>query len=373
MEDGKTVNRNISFGFSGDLCLSRAQENPSYLDQTYRFCYECNESVDLAITNLEFCIIPENLNAGRMALPENYASNLPAAGFDVYCLANNHIKDYGEQVMLATQDYLENQGQKTVGVGNNLQEAIKPLYLEKNGFKIAIINVCDATHSAAKRNTAGIAPLKKKLLFQTVKQTKTTADIVIVCIHADLEFTNSPAPWRVKLSRKVAEAGADILVQHHPHTLQGIEYWNGSLIAYSLGNFVFPINGNSYMEGREGFVTEGGYLKIFITDNEKRLEISHEFIPILIGDNNRSEIAASLESDKIKLKVKSYSDVLNDKFSLREQYWKKCRKEMRGFVMDLYYRLAKRKIKDSWHFFWSHMFTQAHLNWIRGFFTLGKY
>ncbi|MDA3798502.1 MAG: CapA family protein [Kiritimatiellae bacterium] len=368
------MNRKITFGFTGDFCLSRAHETPGYLEKTYDFCRSCNESVDLAFTNFEFCITPPGLKVDSMALPSDFAGGLYAAEFDIYCLANNHIKDYGDDVMVFTKNFLEQQGQYTVGAGRNLEEATLPLYLEKNGFKIAIINVCDATHYAAENNTAGIAPLKKKTLVQAVSQANEKADIVIVCIHADLEFTNSPAPWRVKLSRQIADMGANIIIQHHPHTLQGIEYWGNTLIAYSLGNFVFPLKKNSYAKNRDGYVNQGAYLEVFLEEQADGFyKIIHSVKPTVIGSEDNPLVASGNTNTKIIQNIDNYCDILNNSRALKDQYFQLCRNQMKSFLMGIYYRVAKKEFKAAFFYIHHHLKTKAHTAWIKGFFTFGCY
>lgn len=368
------MSKKITIGFTGDFCLSRAHETPGYLEKTYEFCKICNESVDLAITNLEFCITSPGLKVDRMALPADSAGGLPIAGFDVYCLANNHIKDYGNENMVFTKNFLEQQGQYTVGAGNDIEEATRPLYIEKNDFKIAIINVCDATHYSAGKSTAGIAPLKKKVLARSVVQAQKKADIVIVCIHADLEFTNSPAPWRVKLSRQIADMGADIIVQHHPHTLQGIEYWGDTLIAYSLGNFVFPLKNNSYARNRDGYVNQGAYLEVFLEERADGLyKINHSVKPTVIGSEDIPLVAFGNTNTKIIQNIDNYCDILNKSRALKAQYFQLCRNQMKFFLMGIYYRAAKKEFKATFFYIHHHLKTKAHTTWIKGFFTFGCY
>ena len=117
-------------------------------------------------------------------------------------------------------------------------------------MRIAVINVTDASHYAARRNKPGLFALSRRRLKRTLRSVRRSVDLTIVCIHSDLEFTNYPAPWKVALSRWLVRRGADLVIHHHPHTLQGIEEFRGALIAYSLGNLVFPIHGGEYMDGR---------------------------------------------------------------------------------------------------------------------------
>lgn len=106
-------------------------------------------------------------------------------------------------------------------------------------------------HFAA-AGSPGIAPLHPGFLLRQTREAAKQAKLIIVSLHADLEFTPYLSPRRIRLSRQLIEAGAHMVIQHHPHVFQGIETHKNGLIAYSLGNFVFSVNGNPYQENRPG-------------------------------------------------------------------------------------------------------------------------
>ena len=370
------MDKKLTIGFVGDFCLAQAHKRTvSYLSDAFGLSKKLNDTVDLAIANLEFCISPpDTKEVSGMALPEKYIENISSAGFDIFCLSNNHIGDFGGDILLSSKSFLEDRGHFTVGVGENLDKATHPLYIEKEGFKIAIINVCDETRYFADKKTAGITPLAKPIIKEMLRQAKNNADVVIICIHSDLEFTNSPAPWRVALSREIAELGPDMIIHHHPHTLQGIEYWNDVLIAYSLGNYIFPINDGDYMQNREGFVNEGIYLKVDLVDKQDGTrEISHSITPTLIDDENVTSLAMGEKKKEIIVKMQEYSDTLKDASKLRRAYFRLCRINMHSTLMGVYYRIARKEYKVAWRYFKHHFSTNFHTRWIKGFFTLGQY
>ena len=366
----------LKLGFVGDLCLAGAEhESEDYLKNAYALSKRLNESVDLAIANLEFNISPPNITElRRMSLPAKSAENIGSAGFDVFCMSNNHMLDFGSETLLHSKQFLEDRGMQTVGAGKNLEVASCPLFIEKNGFKLAILNVSDATLYAAKNNLCGIAPLKKPLLKKAVTEAKQKADIIIVCIHSDLEFTNSPALWRVSLCRELAELGPDMIIQHHPHTLQGIEYWQNTLIAYSLGNFIFPIHRSEYMSNRTGHVEESIYLVVDISEDvDGQRKISHDIIALTINKVGVTEIASPDNQQNIKQKVQKYSAKLKDHDFLQRTYFDLCKQNMKQTLLGIYYRIARRELGEAWNYLTLHFSTNAHTNWIRGFFTLGRF
>ncbi len=367
--------KEIKLGFVGDFCLHQIKNHSDDKRmRTLDFCRSLNQQVDVAIANHEFVITPDHVEAGWMAVTSEQAKDIAEAGFDAFCLSNNHIGDYGEEGILYTIDYLEKRGHKTVGAGANLADAIRPVYFEKNGFKIGIVNFCDATLYQAKNDKAGLAPLSKSLINKAVLEAKKNAELVIVALHADIEFTNYPAPWRVSLCRSLAKLKPDLIIQHHPHALQGIEYIGNTLIAYSLGNFVIPVHGVAYGENRPGKVDETVYMTVTVSDDEKgNRKIDYALKPIAIDEENMPYIPDAEKSEMILRDVDKYSDALKDHSVLRRNFFALCHQEMMTLITDTYYRTGKRGIVEGYKFFAKHFKTKSHTNWMRGFFTFGKY
>ena len=96
------TDKKITLGFVGDFCLARAHNRPDrYIDNAYRISKILNEKVDLAVANFEFCIsLPGVIENSGMFLPASFAEGIADAGFAVFCLANNHIGDFGEETLL---------------------------------------------------------------------------------------------------------------------------------------------------------------------------------------------------------------------------------------------------------------------------------
>jgi len=163
-----------------------------------------------------------------------------AGGFDVALLANNHTGDLDEAPVLQTIDILEKNGIKTVGAGKNLDAAAKALFLEKNGFKIGIINVGEHEFGTAGKNKAGCAPLEPLDNIKIIKDSASKADITLIVIHGGNERNPIPSPRMTRTYRAFAEAGATAVINIHTHCPQGIELWNGVPIIYCPGNFFFP-------------------------------------------------------------------------------------------------------------------------------------
>ena len=366
----------ITLCFVGDYCL--AGYTPDKANQQSPTCAKCQaavESADLAIANLESCLVDEDSSCGRfMAGPESRCKPVAGSGFDVFTLANNHIMDCDEQGLEFTRRYLDTNGIATVGTADTSAEVNVPLIMNCDDKRIAIFAVTDASHYKARRNKAGVAPLQPNRLRKAVRGVRADVDLVIVCVHSDLEFTNYPAPWKVRLSKRLVEDGANLVVHHHPHTLQGIETYNGSLIAYSLGNFVFPVHGRKYMANKDGNVDES---IILLADlhfaDDGRASVAHRLLPVVIGKDNLTKVAEGARAESIVKKMSGYSEALGDVEYLRRHHFDMCRKEVRRFTRGTYYAVRKGGIKEAFDYLRVHFFTSMHRNWMRGFLTFGYF
>lgn len=116
------------------------------------------------------------------------AKALKFAEFDVACLANNHILDHGDSAILDTIKYCNNENIKTVGAGNNLQNASKTLYVNVKEKIIAFINFTEHEHSIAEEYRAGANPLDPILNYYQIIEAKKNANIIIIVIHGGVSF-----------------------------------------------------------------------------------------------------------------------------------------------------------------------------------------
>ncbi|MFN3422677.1 MAG: CapA family protein, partial [Armatimonadota bacterium] len=205
---------------------------------------------DIAFANLESPITPN----GQLVHPRNrmvfsakpYAvKGLVYAGFDVLSVANNHATDFGIQSLYDTVDILRRNGIVPCGGGRTYEEAHQPALLEVRGIKVAFLAYNEVPGSVkAKPNKGGVAWAEIPIARKDVRKAKKIADVVIVSMHMGKEYVDFPQGFYrngfvMEFAHAVIDAGADIVLGHHPHTPQGIGFYKGKLIAYSLGNFVF--------------------------------------------------------------------------------------------------------------------------------------
>lgn len=177
--------------------------------------------------------------------------------FEVACLGNNHVFDYGLEGFKETLDVLRRSGVRTVGAGMTFAEAVAPLTMTIRGTRITIVNFSEGEDLTASTGGPGVCGWEIERLAERIRRAKKRGDFVIAIGHAGLEYIPFPPPYVVAAFRALSEAGADCVIGHHPHVPQGLERRNGRLIAYSLGNFVFWQPGDLYYRRTGFFLTMG--------------------------------------------------------------------------------------------------------------------
>ncbi len=238
----------ISILFAGDFCPINRSERLILSGREPEIFGDLHEQLrgnDLSVLNLECPLTTQNTPIAKSG-PNLKAHPLAvravtAGGFDVACLANNHIADQGSGPVLNTIDLLRAGGIRTVGAGESIHEAQKPLRLTLKGKRIVLLAFAENEFTCADERTAGAWPLEVPTNIDQIRKASRSADIVIVMVHGGNEFNPVPSPRMVKTYRAFAEAGASAVVAGHPHVPQGYEVHNGVPIIYSLGNFVFDL------------------------------------------------------------------------------------------------------------------------------------
>ena len=239
--------------FAGDVYLSdhvlEAYDAAGGIDGVLSQGYQAEiQAADYFVTNEEFPFSTRGTPAPDKQFtfrvhPEK-VKLMQEMGIDLVTLANNHALDYGRDAMLDTIDTLDHAGIRHVGAGKNLAEARKPAIVELNGRTFAFIGatrVYPEADWAAGTDSAGMFSAYDggAQLAEEVKAAKQQADYVIAYVHWGIEREEMPNEVQKSIAHRLVDAGADLVVGAHPHVLQGIEYYQGVPIAYSLGNFVF--------------------------------------------------------------------------------------------------------------------------------------
>lgn len=294
------VSEEVSLVAVGDISYSRGVERivKKQKDINYPFLkiQDYLKNADLVFGNLETPITQgSEIPDFEMIFRSNPGTEqaLKQAGFSILSLANNHTPNFGEKGLKDTFNYLENAGIKYVGAGQNDQEAYRPIYIEKKGIKFAFLAYNDTdvvpAYYEASANRAGTAFMRIDKMTEAVKGAKQKADFVIVSVHSGAEYVDELNDSQVNFAHAVIDAGADLVIGHHPHVVQTLEKYKGGYIFYSLGNFVFDQPQSE--ETKEGLV-----VKIYFAKNGIS-KIS--LLPVVMENLAQPRMADKNEADKI--------------------------------------------------------------------------
>jgi poly-gamma-glutamate synthesis protein (capsule biosynthesis protein) len=183
----------------------------------------------------------------------SYVLSLRKAGIEVVNLANNHFMDYGKKGALDTINALEIAGILYVGGGKDKEDASKYKLIKRKGITLALLGYTIAGREApATKNAPGINPYNEKEAVNKIREAKDSSDLVVVSIHWGYEMHTKQSREQEKAAKTMIDSGADLILGHHPHVLQPIEWYKKSLIFYSLGNFAF--GGNFYPADRNSII-----------------------------------------------------------------------------------------------------------------------
>ncbi|MFD2117307.1 CapA family protein [Paenibacillus yanchengensis] len=249
--DGKNGNEagTVGMAFVGDILISDYIQ-PIVDQYGYDYLFEPAllylSEPDITVGNLEMPITKAGKPIDQKYVYKgspNVIQPLLDAGFDMVSLANNHAYDQGKEGLLDTIAHLDKAGLAHAGTGNNSTEAYKPVIKEVNGVSIAFVSLSHVIPYAEFKvtdNRAGIAETYDvERATQAVEDAKQAADVVVVLIHWGEERVTTLSDKQLSLGKAYIDAGADLVIGHHPHILQGFEEYKGKWIAYSLGNFIF--------------------------------------------------------------------------------------------------------------------------------------
>ena len=270
----------------GDVLMDRTE--PAGVDP-FEFIQPSLASADIAVVNAEMAISDRGSAADKeyvFRAPPAAAERIAAAGIDVASLANNHARDYGAEALLDTVNLLEIAGVVPLGAGADDSEAYGHRVLNAAGdLRVAFVGasmVVPWTFPAGP-DRPGIASARPTTrIVESVRAASQAADVVIVVIHWGVERQTCPTAEQFDVTRELLDAGADAIIGHHPHVLQPVEFLEGKLVAYSLGNFVW--------HPRSGLTGETGVLQI---DFDADRIVGWTFHPHLLDENGAPRPVAS--------------------------------------------------------------------------------
>ncbi len=245
-------NKNVFLLFVGDIMFDRGVENSIVKrgEGDFSFVFQNAEFIkdaDISFGNLEGSISDKGKdlrNLYSFRFKPSIAETLSNSGFDVLSVANNHIGDWGKDAFEDTLLRLANEGIFAIGGGMNAEDASTVKIIEKNNVKIGFLGFSDVGPNwlGATGESSGILIARKDKITSLIQQAIPRVDVLVVSFHFGEEYQTMSTARQKELAREAIDAGAKIVVGHHPHVVQEVENYKNGVIAYSLGNFIFDQN-----------------------------------------------------------------------------------------------------------------------------------
>ena len=289
---GTDVNFDQSTSFDA---FYQMKNDPGYFFQNVKDIFTAD---DLTVANMEGTLTTSNDRQQKtFAFKGNpsYTEILTQGGVEATNLANNHSHDYGDQSYEDTIQYLEADGITTFGYDRTAVMDVK-------GIKVGLIGIYELKDGLG----------RQQQVIDTIREVKDQgAQVIIVSFHWGTEKSNSPDDIQKTLAHLAIDQGADLVVGHHPHVLQGIEKYQGKNIVYSLGNFCFGGNKNpsdkDTMIFQQTFTVENGELVEDDVTNIIPCSLSSES-----GYNNyQPMVLEGSEKERVLQKIEEFSAALN--------------------------------------------------------------
>lgn len=245
-----------TIGFTGDIAFSEytkdIYKHPEEMDNKI---FEFLNSNEYNVLNLE-SPVTESFLTKKAALTHKS----PEAALDfikdsfnkpVLSLANNHMMDFGARGLLETIENVNQRELPFIGAGLNRYDATRYVILGDE-VKVGIIAAQYKKYLVAGKTTPGTAHNRHfELIKRKVQHLRNECDWVVMVYHGGEEFVNVPMPYTRKMYKEILDWGVDVIVAHHPHTVQGYEERNGKTIFYSLGNFIFDTDFQRAQDGTD--------------------------------------------------------------------------------------------------------------------------
>ena len=275
-EAGKSVGEDLLLSFTGDCILGTDEYfawdtglpayydlyGPEYFLKNVRSIFEED---DLTIVNMEGTLTEETTRVEKQFAfkgDPDYVKILTSSSVEAANVANNHSHDYGEKSFQDTVNILETNGIRTFGYDN-------VAIMEIKGIRVGMFGIYELDDHLER-----IPQVKKDI----AKLKEQQADIIIAVFHWSNELVTVPDENQVTLAHLAIDEGADVVVGHHPHVVQGIEKYKGKIIAYSLGNFCF--GGNTHPTEMDTFI----FQQKFVLNGAKNITVSeYHLIPCRVS------------------------------------------------------------------------------------------
>jgi poly-gamma-glutamate synthesis protein (capsule biosynthesis protein) len=281
------------------------------------------EDADFGFVNMETPVAPEHSRGTKPFMfdaPLLLPQALKASGIKIVSFANNHAMDQGWAGFAETREHLRETGLLFAGTSDNAATAFQPVFTEAHGIKVGWLgmtrwlngnrnpddpNVPHVNFFPYPGESGGAPGADEAAILDAIKAARAQCDLLVVSIHWGIEYAPAPRPEDVDLAHKMLDAGASVVVGHHPHVLQPMETYRtqdgrNTLIFYSLGNFlsnqsrsyVDGLNPDSQGDPRDEMIGLFSAVRKDYGPAGIRVELGHVGMLPVWEENNRNELAA---------------------------------------------------------------------------------
>jgi len=239
----------VNLTFLGDMMLDRGVKNS--VNKNFAGDYsklfenlDLGKNSDIVFANLEGTASDKGKDVGSIYSFRMNPSVIPAikgAGINIVSMANNHSGDWGIASYVDTLKRLKENEVLYTGGGFNLAEASQPVIVETHGIKIGYLGFSDVGPNwlKATEENAGILLASNPNFDQIISNAAAKVDHLVVSFHFGDEYKKIHNARQESLAHRAVDAGAKLVIGHHPHVMQDTEVYKNGFIAYSLGNFIF--------------------------------------------------------------------------------------------------------------------------------------
>ena len=310
--DGRAILRAV-----GDVALiaRAAQALVERKSAAWRETASVLSRADITFANFEMALprgdcerIAPDVSADLVGVPAALGPFLDA-GVDVVALATNHIMDWGVEGLADTLAQFRERGVETVGAGMTRDEAARPVVIERAGLRVGFAAFTPEQRWTAGPDSPGAAPLRFELVKKALDG-MADADVRIISLHWGLEMSSYPTPEDRQLARRIAGTGADLILGHHPHVIQGVERFGRTHVVYSMGNFIFDINAGRVEHGFDPDDLRSGYMVEAELGASGVAEL--RTVPVWLDDNGIGAIGAGERGERITKRVRSCSERIEE-------------------------------------------------------------
>ncbi len=341
----------VNLLFAGDFVYSNNLQDKDFkVDEEYK---KIIKEHDIFCCNLEGPIINNDYKKIKKIGPNINNNNLAVKkindlGCNLFCLANNHIFDYGKEGIKNTIDFLEKKKIKYIGAGLTKEQVYLPYIVDINKLKLCFINIAENGFGACIGKEYGYSYAFDKNIKKTIKEYRKNVDFLIIISHMGAEHWDIPLPEVRNFYKELIDCGVDVIIAHHPHVPQGWEEYKGKTIFYSLGNFIF--------DKGKGIQNPKSYVVSLNLEENKKIE--YKIIPTIfdnytlkIDNTDYKKLASLIENEEL------YNKLLDEKIMQAYENYKKSyykvvshdtgsiKEKIKGFIKR---NILRSKFRDDW-------------------------